>query len=44
MRNQQKAIDDLNKYTVGIRTDRTIGNGVIVTDDGLILTIRLFII
>jgi CheY-like chemotaxis protein len=39
MQNQQTAaINDLEKYTVGIRTDRSIGTGIIVTDDGLILT------
>ena len=41
MQLRQALIDDLNKYTVAIQ-DRekgeTHGTGVIVTDDGLILT------
>jgi uncharacterized protein YjbI with pentapeptide repeats len=39
--NHQYFIDDLNKYTVAIKdgeTGETHGTGVIVTDDGLILT------
>jgi S1-C subfamily serine protease len=39
--NYQSLINDLNKYTVAIKdreTGETHGTGVIVTDDGLILT------
>jgi hypothetical protein len=39
--NHQSLIDDLNKYTVAIKdteTGETHGTGVIITDDGLILT------
>jgi hypothetical protein len=38
MQNLQAAINELDKYTVNIKTDRSIGTGLIVTNDGLILT------